>query len=574
MSALDLKIVGGTLIDGTGGERRRADLGIRDGRVVAVGEVPGSAAQTIDAGGLVVAPGFVDIHTHYDAQVLWDPLLTVSPWHGVTTAVLGNCGFGVAPTRPQHRDLILRTLERVEGMSLAALEAGLGREWPFQTFPEYMDALERVPLGINVAVMVGHTPVRLWVMGDEATTRVATGEEIAQMRELVAQAMDAGAVGFATSVSKVHIGYAGRPVPSRLAGFEEMLELARAVGASGHGLIHYNVGRDPLWDAYEALHAASGRPVVWTSLLAGSLGPGSHRAHLARAAQQRERGLPIHGQGACRPIQFEFDFRSPVVFDTWASFEPVRLAADEAQRRAVYADPAFRARVKRQVAGRGPDDAWFAGKEAEGDTRRAAFRELAISWAADAGLTERKLVDLARERGVDPVDLMFDLALDSNLRMRWRIALLNFDEAEVCEILQDPHVVLGLGDGGAHMSQLCDACHPTYLLGHWVRKRGALSLEEAVRRLSSQPAEVFGLHDRGRVAPGLPADLVIFDAATVGAGPLERVHDLPAGEDRLVSHPVGIEAVFVNGRRLPPPGQPATRTAGQLLRQRGPAATA
>jgi N-acyl-D-aspartate/D-glutamate deacylase len=382
------------------------------------------------------------------------------------------------------------------------------------------------------------------------------------MRALVAQAMDAGAVGFATSVSKVHIGYAGRPVPSRLAAFDEMLELARAVGASGHGLIHYNVGREPLWEAYEALHAASGRPVVWTSLLAGSLGPGSHRAHLERAAQQRARGLPIHGQGACRPIQFEFDFRSPVVFDTWASFEPVRQAADEAGRRAIYADPAFRARVKRQVAGRGPDD-----------TRRAAFRELAISWAADATLTERRLIDLARERGVDPVDLMFDLALGSELRMRWRIALLNFDEDEVGEILQDPHVVLGLGDGGAHMSQLCDACHPTYLLGHWVRERGALSLEEAVRRLSSQPAEVFGLHDRGRIAPGLPADLVVFDPATVGAGPLQRVHDLPAGEDRLVSHPSGIEAVFVNGQRLPPPGHPAATTAGRLLRQRAQAAT-
>jgi N-acyl-D-aspartate/D-glutamate deacylase len=262
---------------------------------------------------LVVAPGFVDIHTHYDAQVLWDSELTVSPWHGVTTAVLGNCGFGVAPTRPEHRDLILRTLERVEGMSLSALEEGLGSPWSFETFTQYMDLLERTALGINVAVMVGHTPVRLWVMGDEATTRAATASEVAQMRALVREAMDEGAVGFATSVSKVHVGYSGRPVPSRLADFEEMLELARAVGDSGHGLIHYNVGREPLWQAYEQLHAVSGRPVVWTSLLAGSLGPGSHRAQLEQAAQQRLRGLPIHGQGACRPIQFEFDFRSPVL---------------------------------------------------------------------------------------------------------------------------------------------------------------------------------------------------------------------------------------------------------------------
>ena len=564
MPDFDLKITGGMLVDGTGSPRRRCDVGIKDGRVVALGEGLGAAHQTFDAQGLVVAPGFVDIHTHYDAQVLWDPELTVSPWHGVTTVVMGNCGFGVAPTRPEHRDLILRTLERVEGMSLSALEEGLGSPWPFQTFPEYMDLLERTALGINVAVMVGHTPVRLWVMGDEATTRAASAAEVAQMKTLVRQAMDVGAVGFATSVSKVHVGYAGRPVPSRLADFEEMLELARAVGESGHGLIHYNVGREPLWAAYEQLYEVSGRPVVWTSLLAGSLGPGSHRLQLERAAQQRLNGLPIHAQGACRPIQFEFDFRSPVVFDTWASFEPVRLADDEAQRRAVYADPAFRARLKRQVAGRGPDDAWFAGKEAEGDTRRASFLEMVISGTNDASLLERKLVDLAQERQVDPVDLMLDLALASDLQMRWRIALLNFDESEVGEILADAHVVLGLGDGGAHMSQLCDACHPTYLLGHWVRERGALSLEEAVRRLTSHPADVFGLYDRGRVALGLPADLVVFDPERVGAEPLERVYDLPAGQDRLISRAIGVEAVFVNGHRL---GSQA-HAAGQLLRQR------
>ena len=564
MPDFDLKITGGMLVDGTGSPRRRSDVGIKDGRVVALGDGLGAAHQTFDAQGLVVAPGFVDIHTHYDAQVLWDPELTVSPWHGVTTVVMGNCGFGVAPTRPEHRDLILRTLERVEGMSLSALEEGLGSPWPFQTFPEYMDLLERTALGINVAVMVGHTPVRLWVMGDEATTRAASAAEVAQMKTLVRQAMDVGAVGFATSVSKVHVGYAGRPVPSRLADFEEMLELARAVGESGHGLIHYNVGREPLWAAYEQLYEVSGRPVVWTSLLAGSLGPGSHRLQLERAAQQRLKGLPIHAQGACRPIQFEFDFRSPVVFDTWASFESVRLADDEAQRRAVYADPAFRARLKRQVAGRGPDDAWFAGKEAEGDTRRASFREMVISGTNDASLLERKLVDLAQERQVDPVDLMLDLALASDLQMRWRIALLNFDESEVGEILTDAHVVLGLGDGGAHMSQLCDACHPTYLLGHWVRERGALSLEEAVRRLTSHPADVFGLHDRGRVALGLPADLVVFDPERVGAEPLERVYDLPAGQDRLISRAIGVEAVFVNGQRL---GSQA-HAAGKLLRQR------
>jgi N-acyl-D-aspartate/D-glutamate deacylase len=563
----DLKIAGGEIIDGSGAPRRRGDIGIREGKVVALGDAPGTARETIDATGLAVAPGFVDVHTHYDAQVLWDPMLTISPWHGVTTVVVGNCGFGVAPTKPEHRDLILRTLERVEGMSLAALKAGIGDDWPFQTFPQYMDALDRRPLGINVAVMVGHTPVRLSVMGDEATTRAATAGEVAAMKKIVADAMEAGAVGFATSVSKVHIGYSGRPVPSRLAEFGEMLEIADAVGASGHGIIHYNVGRDPRWDEYEQLHRKSGRPVIWTALLAGSLGPNSHRPQLAKSRELIERGLPIYPQGACRPIQIEFDFRSPVVFDTFASFERLRAAGSDEERRAVYADPAFRGRAKAQLAGRGPDDQWFMGKEAEGDSRRAMFRHLVISWAADTALIERKLLDVARERGVDPVDLMFDLAgLDPRTRLRANV--LNFEESEVREILQDPNVIIALGDGGAHMSQLCDACYATHLLGHWVREDKALTLEQAVHQLTQRPADIFGLRDRGRLAVGLPADIVVFDPATVGAGKLERVHDLPAGEDRLISRPLGVKAVVVNGMPLSPPGSVPQKSSGKLLRQR------
>ena len=563
----DIKIVGGDIVDGSGKLRFKGDIGIEDGKVVALGNAAGAARETIDAAGHVVAPGFVDIHTHYDAQVLWDPMLTISPWHGVTSVVVGNCGFGVAPTRPEHRGLILRTLERVEGMSIAALEAGIGAEWPFETFPQYMDALERRPLGINVAVMVGHTPVRLSVMGDEATTRAATPAEIAEMKEIVAEAMDAGAVGFATSVSKVHVGYSGRPVPSRLAEFGEMLELADAVGKSGHGIIHYNVGRGPRWDEYEQLHEKSGRPVIWTALLAGSLGPNSHRPQLAKSGELIGRGLPIYPQGACRPIQIEFDFRSPVVFDTFASFERLRAAGTDDERRAVYADQAFRDRVKAQLAGRGPDDRFFMGKEEEGDSRRAMFRNLVISSAGEASLVERPLADVARERGADPVDLMFDLA-GRDLRIRMRANVLNFEEAEVREIIQDPNVLIALGDGGAHMSQLCDACYATHLLGHWVREDRALTLEQAVHQLTQRPADIFGLKDRGRLAVGLPADVVVFDPATVGAGKLERVHDLPAGEDRLISRPRGVKAVIVNGVTLPEPGRVPARPSGRLLRQR------
>ena len=565
--AYDIKIVGGDIVDGSGRPRRKGDVAIEDGKVVALGEAPGPAKETIDATGYVVSPGFVDIHTHYDAQVLWDPMLTISPWHGVTSVVVGNCGFGVAPTKPEHRDLILRTLERVEGMSLAALKAGIGAEWPFQTFPEYMDALDRQPLGINVAVMVGHTPVRLSVMGDEATTRAATAPEIAVMKQIVAEAMEVGAVGFATSVSKVHIGYSGRPVPSRLAEFGEMLEIADAVGKSGHGIIHYNVGRDPRWDEYEQLYRKSGRPVIWTALLAGSLGPNSHRPQLAKSDELIKRGLPIYPQGACRPIQIEFDFRSPVVFDTFASFELLRAAPDDEARQAIYADAAFRVRVKRQLEGRGPDDQFFMGKELEGDSRRAMFRNLVISSSDEKALVERNVIDVAKARGVDPVDLMFDIA-GQDLRTKMRANVLNFEEAEVREILKDPNVLIALGDGGAHMSQLCDACYATHLLGHWVREDGALTLEQAVHQLTQRPADIFGLKDRGRLAIGVPADVVVFDPATIGAGKLERVHDLPAGEDRLISHPRGVKAVIVNGVTLPEPGTVSKTPSGKLLRQR------
>ncbi|MEN9775978.1 MAG: hypothetical protein RL322_3048 [Pseudomonadota bacterium] len=569
----DLVIRGGEIIDGTGSARVRADLGIREGRVTAMGRLSGRARETIEADGRVVCPGFVDIHTHYDAQVLWDPVLTISPWHGVTTVVMGNCGFGIAPTRPAHRSLILQTLERVEGMSLSALQAGIGPEWPFESFPEFMDTLERLPLGINVAAMVGHTPLRLWVMGEEATQRAATATERAEMRRLVAQAMAAGAVGFATSVSKIHIGYGGLPVPSRLADFDEMLEIADALADAGHGVFHYNVGRDPRWDEFEALHHRSSRPVVWTAMLAGSLGPGSHVAQLQKAAAQRARGLPIYPQGACRPILVEFDFRSPVIFDTWASFEPLRKADSDAARRALYADPSFRARVRRQAEAAGPDDEWFMGGVAEGDSRRASLRRAVVAWSGgEPALAERPLYALAAERGLDPIDLMFDLALRDDLKLRMRTALLNFEDNEVRDIITAPEVLIGLGDGGAHLSQLCDACYATHLLGYWVRERAAMSLEDGIHQLTAKPASIFGLNDRGRLAVGLPADVVVLDPQTVGAGPLERVHDLPAGEDRLISRASGIEAVIVNGRRLPPVGAPVTQPSGRLLRSSRPAA--
>ena len=566
----DLKITGGTIIDGSGKPRYNGDVGMCAGRVVALGDAPDQAHRVIDARGKIVAPGFVDIHTHYDAQVLWDPLLTISPWHGVTTVVMGSCGFGIAPTRPSGRSLILRTLERVEAMSLAALNAGIGDAWPFETFPEYLDAVEARGTAINTAMMIGHTPVRLYVMGEAAVERTATADEIAAMRVIVRDGLKAGAIAFATSVSQVHVGFDGKPVPSRIASMDELLELARGVRDAGSGIIHYNLLREPDYTAFEAIQAASGATVCWTALLAGQRGPGGHRDTLAKSAALVARGLPIYPQTACRPIVIEYDFHSPVVFDTWKLFEPVRKARDDTERSVVFADASFREQLRAEVAGRGGRDAHFSAGAAEGISRRASWQLTEVSnCAADPGLNGRKLQDIARERSIHPADLMLDLALAGNLDTRFRVPVVNFDEDEVEEILQDPNVVLGLGDGGAHLSQLCDACYSTHLLGRWVRERQALTLERAVHMLSGRTAQVFGITDRGLLAAGRPADVVVFDPETVGAGPLQRVYDLPAGADRLISKPSGMDAVIVNGCILPPPGEAWPAGAplpGRLLR--------
>jgi N-acyl-D-amino-acid deacylase len=550
----DLVIRGGTLVDGTGRDPVRGDIGIRGGRIVALGEAKGDAGQVIDAAGLVVAPGFIDVHTHYDAQVMWDRMLTISPWHGVTTVVMGNCGFGVAPTRPEHRGLIMRTLEKVEGMSLDALQAGLGERWPFETFPQYLDAVEQRGTALNVAVLLGHTPLRLYVMGEEATERAATAEEIARMRALVREAIDAGALGFATSKASTHVGYGGKPVPSRAADLGEIQALAGALGEAGQGIVQATVGRDLFFPEFEAIARATGRPVTWTALLAGMMGPGSHRDLLARSRELVQRGLQVVPQVTCRTLNFEFQFKAPFLFEGMSVFRPV-AAADEAGKARLYADPEFR-RAFKESFDRPRAGAVFAG---------ASWTRTWISWCpSEPALEERTVSEVAADRGVHPIDLALDLALATKLDARFRMAVFNHDEDEVVELLREHDTVLGLSDAGAHASQLCDACFATHLLGRWVREKQAIALPEAVRMLTSRPAEVFGISDRGRLAPGLAADVVVFDPATVGASALRRVYDLPAGADRLVADASGIEAVIVNGALVRRGGRDALAADGAL----------
>jgi len=552
--AFDLVVRGGTIVDGTGRPGVRGDVGIRGGQIAALGEVKGRAAQTVDAGGLVVAPGFVDVHTHYDAQVMWDRMLTISPWHGVTTVVMGNCGFGVAPTRPDHRGLIMRTLEKVEGMSLDALEAGLGQAWPFETFPEYLDAVERRGTALNVAVLLGHTPLRLYVMGEDATERPATPDEIARMRAIVREAIDAGAIGFATSKASTHIGYAGKPVPSRAAAFAEVEALAGALGEAGRGILQATVGRELFFKEFETLARATGRPVTWTALLAGMMGPGSHRELLEKSRALVKQGLQVVPQVTCRTLNFEFQLKEPFIFESMSVFKPISVA-DHAGKVRLYGDPDFR-RAFKESFDRPKKGAVFAG---------LSWARTWISWyPPDPSLEERLVSEVAAERGVDPTDLVLDMALATNLDARFRMAVFNHDEAEVIELLTEPDTVLGLSDAGAHASQLCDACFSTYLLSRWVREKQAIALPEAIRMLTSRPAEVFGITDRGRLATGLAADVVVFDPATVGASKLRRVHDLPAGADRLVADASGIEAVIVNGTIVRRAGRDAVALDGPL----------
>ncbi len=548
----DLKITGGEIIDGSGRKRFKGDVGVSGGKVVALGAAPGEARETIDASGRIVCPGFVDIHTHYDAQILWDRMLTISPWHGVTTVVMGNCGFGVAPTRAQHRDLIVRTLEKVEGMSVAALEAGMGADWGFETFPQYLDAIEKRGAAINVGAMIGHTPLRLYVMGEDATERAATAEEVARMRGIVHEALEAGAIGFATSKALTHIGYGGKPVPSRIAEFSEIRALAGALGEAKKGVMQATIGKGLLFDEFAQISRETGAHVSWTALLAGRLRDGfDHRYQLARSMELIRQGYTVYPQVTPRPLNFEYQLAEPFVFESMSLFRPVS-AADFAGKKKIYADPAFRQAFRDKM------------DRAPGEFVRGFGHTVISECAADPALEERLLAEVARERGVHPVDLLLDLGLATDLQARFRMPVANLNEDEVAELLLNPDMVVGLSDAGAHASQLCDGCQGTYLLARWVREKQALTLEEAVRMLTSRPAEVFGIGDRGRLKEGWPADILVFDPATVGAGPLRRVWDFPGGANRLVSEASGIDAVIVNGTILRRNGSDAVAVDGKL----------
>jgi N-acyl-D-amino-acid deacylase len=542
----DLVIDNARIVDGLGAPARDGSLAVAGGRIAAIsddrrGGDLGPAAERVDARGLVLAPGIVDIHTHFDAQLTWDPFATPSTALGVTTVVIGNCGFTIAPCRPPHRDLVVRNLTHVEGMSLEALRAGI--DWDFETYPEYLDSLERRGLVPNVASFVGHSSVRTWVLGEDASRRAATDAEVARMRGLVREALGAGAIGFATSTLEQHNGENGVPMPSRLADEREMLALTGALGEAGRGIFMLTKGMTSSIPWLEKIAATSGRPVMIAAMFVDPGDPRRVFAELGEIEAARSRGRELWAQVGCFPLGMEFTLRHPYPLEAFLAWRPAIEAETEARYRAVLADPAFRQALKTEIAQPGVPNRF---SERNWDH----LTIMNVERPAHRALVGRTIGQLAREQNRHPWDCFLDWGLDGELDAMLDCRLFNIDEDEVRKLLRHPHAAVALSDAGAHLSFLCDAGFGLHLFGHWVRERGDLTLEQAVRAVTSSVARACRIRDRGALVPGAWADLMLFDAATVGRGPKRRVHDLPTGAARLDTPAIGLHGVWVNGVRI------------------------
>ncbi len=555
---LDVKIAGGSVVDGTGTARRQADVGIRDGRIVAVGKMNEPATRTIDASGLIVAPGFVDIHTHYDAQAFWDPALTPSPLHGVTTVVGGNCGFTIAPLAASEADYLMRMLSRVEGMPLESLAAGV--PWDWQTFGEYLDRLDGT-LAVNAGFLVGHSALRRVAMGDRSH-EPATDDDVAAMCRTLGESLTAGGLGFSSSQAPTHNDGDGEPVPSRAATRDELVALSRVVGDHPGTTLEFIPTVGPFSDEHVALMAAmsasAGRPLNWNVLVVGG-GSDTYRAQLEASDRAAEQGGRVLALTVPAVMQLHLNFRSGFLFDALPGWGPTMALPDEEKMRALT-DPDVRRRLR---------------ESAEADT--GLFRAM-LRWdrlqigetfsPENEPLSGRTVADVAAERGADPFDALLDVVVADDLRTvlmppargddpeSWRLR---------SEAWRDPRVVVGASDAGAHLDMLATFSYSTSLLAA-NRAHELLPLEEAVRLLTDVQARLYGIRDRGRIAEGWHGDVVVFDENRVGPGPVHTRYDLPAGAGRLYAEAEGIEHVLVNGTEIVTGGALTGDRPGTLLR--------
>ena len=556
---LDLLIRNARICDGTGAPSFMGDLAVEGGVIRYVGKGNGqSAERVIDADGLVLAPGFVDPHTHYDAQIAWDPLLTCSPWHGVTTVIMGNCGVGVAPVKPETREILMQDLVNVEAIPYDVMKAGI--DWQWESYGQYLDAVDRRGLGINVAGLVAFTPLRHYVMGEASFERAATADEIATMRHLLGEAIQAGAFGFTTTTSRNHVGYQGRPLACRNASRDELVGVVRGLADVGRGAIEiilnsggmYAVSDEDI-ELLRMITAASGRPVTWLALFAHPGQPDYHDQTFARLGDLVKQAIP---QVTPRPIMSQGDLKNPTMFGSFVSWQKA-FNRPPAEQMALYHDPAFRQAFRQELESRKRTHMW------------GQMRVLEVGRPELAGHVGRTLEEIAASEGKQPVDAYFDLGLADNLDTRFQSSTFNFDPAGIERLITDDRCLIGLSDGGAHVDFICDVGYATALLDLWVRKRGALSLERAVHKLTQVPARLFGIPDRGVLGEGKVADLVLFDPATVTAKAPKYAYDLPCNGRRLVSESEGIKATFVAGVQLYDEGKHTGALPGRVLRSGG-----
>jgi N-acyl-D-aspartate/D-glutamate deacylase len=551
----DLLITNGTIVDGTGGSRFKADVAVQGGKIAAVGKSNGSAATVIDAAGKIVCPGFVDPHTHYDAQITWDRVLSSSAEHGVTTVVMGNCGVGLAPCRPAEREWLTDDLVTVEGIDKQVLVEGV--QWDWETYPEYLDAAERRGSALNLAFLAPITPFRTYVLRAEANERAATPAETQKIAALLDEAMQAGAWGFTTTANRQHIGRGGKPLAARLASRDELAAYAGVLKQLRRGVIElaltkrYATLAEDEVDLLKFLLDSGERPVTWLSVTTLLEKPGATAEMLDRVEPLiRRGGIP---QVMTRPMLFEMNLRRPFQF-TEMTAARLLFDAEFEKQMAIYADAGFRAAFKEELKqGR----KWVAKNVIIVSVENPALKNL----------EGRTVGQVAEERGQDPNDVFFDLVVADHLQTKFVMPRANTDPAELADRLRDPRTLIGLSDAGAHLDMLCESGYPTYLLGHWVREKRAFTLERAIQRMTSEPADFFGFKDRGRLQAGAAADVVIFDEDKVNS-PLRPapVKDLPAGGTRLYCKAEGISRVIVGGEVIYRDGRHTGALPGKVLR--------
>jgi N-acyl-D-amino-acid deacylase len=554
--AYDLLIKNGTVIDGTGAPRRQVDIAVANGKIAEIGKITDGATRTIDADGLVVSPGFIDPHTHYDAQICWDPAISPSSWHGVTSVVMGNCGVGIAPCKPESREVAMRDLVNVEAIPFEVLNAGI--TWDWETFPEFLDAAATRGSALNLGFLAPLTPFRHWVMGEASMERAATADETVQIKALLREAVDAGAFGFSTTILNQHIGYQGRPLACRQASREELKAYSHVLKETGKGAIEIALTRkisvmeDDEEELLSMLLKESGKPVTFLALF--------QRDDIPDACPETRRkanALPgATPQTSPLALTRELNMRNPFSFAAFTSWKRVFADKSKEAQRQVYADPAFRNHFRDQLK----SATGFSGDWSRLTVHEAHKPEI-------KRYEGRTVADIAKERGKDGLDTFLDLTLEDDLDIEFVLAQFNVNVKAVQENIVDPRVLIALGDGGAHVDMLCDAGYPTFLLGTWVRERQALTLEQAITRLTAQPADLFGIKGRGRLAAGSAADIAIFDPATIGSSSRgERRYDLPGGAKRMVMPSRGVEYTLVNGQIAYANGNPTGSLSGRVLR--------